>query len=126
MRLASSALLFLSLAAAPALCQNVQNTTASAPAAVKALPSDANNPSVDYQALREDVARQNKTLTDQLNVQKAILKKNQDLLKEAQKINAANLKLADEQKKVAAASAELEKQRQALKATQKPVEVASN
>jgi hypothetical protein len=124
MRLASSALLFVSLAAAPAFCQNIQTSTASASTAVT-LPADASNPSIDYAALKDDLARQNKTMTDQLNVQRQILKKNQDLLKEAQRINAANLKLAEEQKKIAAENVELDKQRDNLKAAQKPVETAT-
>jgi len=125
MRLASAALLLVSLAAAPAFCQNVQTNVASASAAVTSLPTDATDPSVNYAALREDVAKQNKTLTDQLNMQRAILKKNQDLLKEAQRINAANLKMAEEQKKIAAENAELEKQRESLKAAQKPVDATA-
>jgi len=125
MRFASTALLFVSLAAAPAFCQNVQTNVASASAAVSALPTDATNPSINYQALREDVARQNKTLTDQLNLQKSILKKNEDLLREAQRINAANMKLAEEQKKIVAQNQELEKQRESLAASQKPAEVAA-
>jgi septal ring factor EnvC (AmiA/AmiB activator) len=124
MRLASSAFLFVTLAAAPAFCQNVQTNVASS-AAVSSVPTDTTNPSSDFQALREDLARQNKTMIDQANQQKTILKHNQDLLKEAQKINAANLKIAEEQKKLAAASAELDKQREALKTSQKPVEVAT-
>jgi septal ring factor EnvC (AmiA/AmiB activator) len=124
MRLASAALLFVSLATAPAFCQNVQTNVASASAAVTSLPTDAADPSINYVALKEDIAKQNKSMTDQLAVQRAILKKNQDLLKEAQRINAANLKMAEEQKKLAAESAELEKQRATLKAAQKPAEVA--
>ena len=107
-------------AAIPAICQsNFTASPAPASATTTALPVDGSNPSVDFAALREDVTRQNKVLQDQLNVQRGILKKNQELLKEAQKIDS-------EKKKVAAQNADLDKQRQALKAAQKPVETASN
>jgi septal ring factor EnvC (AmiA/AmiB activator) len=111
----------------PAICQSSFNTNpALASATTAALPADGSNPSVDFAALREDVTRQNKVLQDQLTVQRNILKKNQELLKEAQKIDNENKRLDAEKKKVAAQNADLDKQRQALKAAQKPVETASN
>lgn len=129
--LPTCAFLLAASAAIPAICQSGPNanptpaaaTTATLPAA---LPGDASNPSVNYAALREDISRQNKVLQDQLNVQRGILKKNQELLKEAQKMDAENKRLDAEKKKVEAQNADLEKQRQALKAAQKPVETASN
>jgi hypothetical protein len=121
MRFVSSAVLFLAI---PAFCQSAPATPAGAPA-VTTVPVDASNPSIDYAALREDVARQNKILTDQVATARAIVKKNQELLKEAQKLQAANLKLADEKKKLEAQSVELEKQRETLKSAQKPVEPAA-
>lgn len=128
MRFASTALLFAALAATPAFCQNSSTSFVSTTSASNgtALPVDASNASVDYVALRDNVSRQNKVLVDQLNVTRAIFKKNQELLKDAQKINASNLKLADEKKKIEAQSAELQKQRESLKSSQKPAEVASN
>jgi chromosome segregation ATPase len=53
------------------------------------------------------------------------VKKHQDLSNEAQKIRAANLKVVEEQRKIAAQRQELEKQRESLKAAQRPVEVAA-
>ncbi|SNS23287.1 hypothetical protein SAMN05421770_10196 [Granulicella rosea] len=117
MRPLSACLLFLTLASVPAFGQ-----TTSAPAAAAVVPANANDPSVDYAALREDLSRQNKILTEQVATQRAIVKKNQDLLKEAQKLQAANLKLTDEKHKLEAQNADLEKQRAALKAQQKPAE----
>ncbi len=126
MRLLPRLALIALAAAAPAFAQvNTASVTTPAmpPAATTtAIPADASNPSIDYAALKEDVARQNKTLTDQVAQQRAIVKKNQDLLKEAQKLQAANMKLTDEKKKLEAQNADLDKQRQALKAAQKPAE----
>jgi flagellar motility protein MotE (MotC chaperone) len=128
MRLLPTCVFLLAASTAiPAICQNSFNASpALAAATTAALPADASNPSVDFAALREDVVRQNKVLQDQLNVQRGILKKNQELLKEAQKIDNENKRLDAEKKKVAAQNADLDKQRQALKAAQKPVETASN
>jgi hypothetical protein len=128
MRLLPTCVFLLAASTAiPAICQNSFNASpALAAATTSALPADASNPSVDFAALREDVVRQNKVLQDQLNVQRGILKKNQELLKEAQKIDNENKRLDAEKKKVAAQNADLDKQRQALKAAQKPVETASN
>lgn len=113
--------------AIPAICQGSSNANSTPTATITAaLPVDASNPSVDYAALREDISRQNKVLQDQLNVQRGILKKNQELLKEAQKLDIENKRLDAEKKKVEAQNADLEKQRQALKAAQKPLETASN
>ena len=127
--LPTCAFLLAASTAIPAICQSGPSANP-APAVVTtttaALPADASNPSVDYAALREDISRQNKVLVDQLNVQRAILKKNQELLKDAQKMDAANKRLDAEKKKVEGQNADLEKQRQALKAAQKPVETASN
>ncbi|SNS23337.1 hypothetical protein SAMN05421770_10198 [Granulicella rosea] len=128
MRFPSRLALIAALAAAPAFAQvNTASVTTPAmpPAATAAaIPANAADASIDYAALKEDVARQNKALTDQVAQQRAIVKKNQDLLKEAQKLQAANLKLVDEKKKLEAENAELDKQRQTLKAAQTPV--ASN
>ena len=58
---------------------------------------------------------QNKTLTDQVNTQRAMVKKNQILLKEAQRLDASNKKLMEEKKKLETENADLEKQRMSLK-----------
>jgi hypothetical protein len=120
MRFLPTCALLLSLAAVPALCQS--DTSANT---ATALPADASNPSVDYAALREGLAQKNKALLDQVNVQRGIVKKNEILLKEAQKLDASNKRLEAEKKKLEVENTTLEKQRQALKAEQKPVESAS-
>src|SRR5271163_1547212 len=116
MRLLPTCALLLSLSAVPGFCQssNVASTDASA------LPANANDASVDYAALRERLAEQNKVLTTQVTTQRAIVKKNQELLKEAQKLDASNKKLSEEKKKLETENADLEKQRMALKSSQKP------
>jgi uncharacterized protein YaiL (DUF2058 family) len=116
MRFLPTCALLLSLSALPGFCQsdNVANSTPTV------LPANANDSSVDYAALRERLASQNKVLQDQVNTQRAIVKKNQVLLKEAQKLDASNKKLSEEKKKLETENADLEKQRQALKASQKP------
>ena len=127
MRLLSTCVFLIAASTAiPAFCQSGPNTNPTSTTTTAALTVDPSNPSVDYAALREDVSRQNKVLQDQLNVQRGILKKNQELLKDAQKIDAENKKLDAEKKKVEGQNADLDKQRQALKAAQKPVETASN
>ena len=117
MRLLPTCALLLSLSAVPGFCQssNVASTDSSS-----ALPANPNDASVDYAALRERLAEQNKVLTTQVTTQRAIVKKNQILLKEAQKLDASNKKLSEEKKKLETENADLEKQRQALKAQQKP------
>jgi flagellar motility protein MotE (MotC chaperone) len=122
MRLLPTCALLLSLSAIPGLCQNSTATNATTSTA---LPATANDPSVDYAALRERLAQQNKTLQDQVTTQRAIVKKNEALLKDAQKLDASNKRLEAEKKKLEAENVDLEKQRQALKASQKQVESAS-
>lgn len=98
-------ILALSSAALPALAQ--QSITADPAAA-----------SVDYVALREGLANSNKALSSDVVTQRAIVKRNQDLLKEAQKLDAANKKLIAEKQKLTEENANLEKQRAALAASQ--------
>src|ERR1700722_17173990 len=120
MRFLPTCALLLSLSAIPGLCQsNSAKTNTNT-----ALPANANDASVDYAALRERLAEQNKVLTDQVNTQRAIVKKNQELLKEAQKLDASNKKLIDEKKKLETENVDLEKQRMALKASQSQVQTA--
>jgi peptidoglycan hydrolase CwlO-like protein len=88
------------------------------------LPSSGSDSSVDYSALREKLATQNKTLTQQVTSQRAIVKKNEILLKEAQKLDASNKKLMEEKKKLETQNADLEKQRMSLKAAQAPMQTA--
>jgi SMC interacting uncharacterized protein involved in chromosome segregation len=109
MRFLPTCALLLSLSAVPAFCQSNSSTV---------MPTSANDPSVDYAALRARLAEQNKSLTDQVTSQRAIVKKNQELLKEAQKLDASNKKLMEEKKRLETENVDLEKQRQALKASQ--------
>jgi hypothetical protein len=74
--------------------------------------------------LRQRLADQNKTLTEQVTNQRVVVKKNQELLKEAQKLDASNKKLLEEKKKLEAENTDLEKQRQALKSSQSQVQTA--
>jgi hypothetical protein len=98
-------LLALTTAALPALAQ--QSATADPAAA-----------SVDYVSLREGLSNQNKALAGDVVAQRAIVKRNQELLKEAQKLDAANKKLIAEKQKLTEENANLEKQRAALAASQ--------
>jgi predicted nuclease with TOPRIM domain len=121
MRFLPTCALLLSLSALPGLCQsNKSGNTATM------LPANANDASVDYSALRERLAEQNKVLTDQVNTQRAIVKKNQELLKEAQKLDVSNKRLMEEKKKLETENVDLEKQRQALKASQSTMQTAQN
>src|SRR6202041_129916 len=105
MRVLPTCALLLSLSALPGLAQS-------------SLPANANDSSIDYSALRQHLADQNKTLTEQVTNQRSVVKKNQELLKEAQKLDASNKKLMEEKKKLETENIDLEKQRQALKASQ--------
>ncbi len=82
--------------------------------------------SVDYVALREGLANSNKALTSDVVAQRAIVKRNQDLLKEAQKLDAANKKLIAEKQKLTEENANLEKQRAALAASQTDTAAATS
>ena len=111
--------LLLSLSAVPAFCQSNSASNSSM------LPANANDASVDYAALRSRLADQNKVLTDQVNTQRGIVKKNQELLKEAQKLDASNKKLMEEKKRLETENADLEKQRQTLKSSQSGTQSAA-
>jgi septal ring factor EnvC (AmiA/AmiB activator) len=122
MRLLPTCALLLSLSAVPAFCQSSNPTSTDTSTA---LPANANDASVDYAALRERLAEQNKVLQNQVTTQRAIVKKNQELLKDAQKLDASNKKLTEEKKKLETENADLEKQRMALKSSQKQTDLAS-
>jgi hypothetical protein len=119
MRFLPTCALLLSLSAIPGFCQS--NSAASTDTAMPANPSDA---SIDYAALRQRLADQNKTLNEQVVNQRALVKKNQELLKDAQRLDASNKKLMEEKKKLDAENVDLEKQRQALKSAQSQVQTA--
>ncbi len=125
MRFATASVLALTLTAALPVFAQSSAAAVDVPKPAITLPADASNNSVDYTALREQLAQQNKSLQDQLGVQRSIVKKNTDLLKEAQKLDADNKRLEAERQKLIQQNAELEKQRAALKAAQKTVETAS-
>jgi hypothetical protein len=118
MRFLPTCALLLSLSAVPGFCQSSSSSNSST------MPANANDASVDYAALRAKLADQNKVLTDQVNTQRAIVKKNQELLKEAQKLDASNKRLMEEKKKLETENVDLEKQRMALKASQSPTQTA--
>src|SRR6202142_3738601 len=117
MRFLPTCALLLSISAIPGFCQSNSTPTTDTQTA---LPANANDASVDYAALRERLAQQNKVLTTQVTTQRAVVKKNQELLKEAQKLDASNKKLSQEKKKLETENADPEKQRMALKFSQKP------
>ena len=119
MRVLPTCALLLSLSAIPGFAQSNQSDNSST-----VLPANANDASVDYSALRQRLADQNKTLTAQVTNQRSVVKKNQELLKEAQKLDASNKKLMEEKKKLEAANTDLEKQRQALKSSQSQIQTA--
>jgi predicted nuclease with TOPRIM domain len=121
MRFLPTCALLLSLSAIPGFCQSHKSATTDT---TTMLPANASDASVDYAALRERLAEQNKVLTDQVNTQRAIVKKNQELLKEAQKLDVSNKRLMEEKKKLETENVDLEKQRQALKASQSQVQTA--
>ncbi len=113
MRLLPTCALLLSLSAVPGFCQSSNTADTNT-----VLPASANDTSVDYAALREKLASQNKELTEQVTNQRALVKKNQTLLKDAQRLDASNKKLLEEKKRLDAENIDLEKQRVALKSTQ--------
>jgi len=97
--------------------------TTPAPAAATAMTVNAD--SADYSALREKLAARNKELNDQVNMQRAVVKKNEELLKEAQKLDASNKKLEAEKQMLEKKNQDLERQRDALKAAQAKTDTAS-
>jgi hypothetical protein len=100
----------------PALALPTTSTQPAAPAATTG--SAANADDAEYTALREKLAARNKELTDSVNMNRATVKKNEEILKEAQKLDASNRKLEAEAQRLAARNADLQKQRDALKAAQ--------
>ena len=106
--------------AAVSLCRSRICQSSNVTSTDTAMPMNASDASVDYAALRERLAEQNKVLTNQVTTQRAIVKKNQELLKEAQKLDASNKKLSEEKKKLETPNADLEKQRMALKSSRSP------
>jgi hypothetical protein len=91
-------------------------------------------------ALRSDIARQDKVIKNQIDAQQALLKKNQELAKEAAKLDEKNRKLAEKNKKleaknrafnnekktIEAQNADLAKKHDAIKAAEKPIVTTPN
>lgn len=123
MRFAPCTLLFLALFPYAAAGQRARPSLPTAPT-VSALPAEAADQSLHYAALREDVGRKNKVLQDQVSSARAIVKKNQELLRQAQKLNASNHRLAEERKKLEAQSVSLERERESLQSAQASEEFA--
>ena len=154
---------FLLLAAAatiPALCQSstksnlvstggapaASTTTAPAPAnstgtaSPTAATKPADAPPVMAGALRSDIARQDRVIKSQIDAQQNLLKKNQQLAKEAAKLDEKNRKLAERNKKleaknrefnaekktIEAQNADLARKNDAIKAAEKPIATRPN
>jgi septal ring factor EnvC (AmiA/AmiB activator) len=91
-------------------------------------------------ALRSDIARQDKVIKSQIDAQQSLLKKNQELAKEAAKLDEKNRKLAEKNKKleaknrafnnekktIEAQNADLAKKHDAIKAAEKPIVTTPN
>ncbi len=78
--------------------------------------------STNYANLRDNLADQSTTLGNDVARQRAILKKNQELLKEAQRLDAANKKMIAEKQHMLQQNAELERQRATLAQTQAQIQ----
>lgn len=112
----TSAMFFaLSAATLPALSQTA---TAAAPSTAPANGMAATN---TYSALRDALADQTQVLSGDVMSQRAILRKNQELLKEAQRLEATNKRLLAEKQRMVQQNAELERQRAALAGAQPQV-----
>ncbi len=96
--------------ALPAVCQNT--TTAQPETAASQMA-----PTGSYSALRDSLAVQSQALSGDVMTQRAILKRNQELLKEAHRLEAANKKMEAEKQHMIQQNAELERQRAALAQT---------
>jgi len=95
--------LILIVSTAPAICQT-------------AAPNSAPDAPPDLSSLRDDVATQNKVLQEEVKNQKALARKNEELLKSAETIQQNNQKLLDEKKRIDLENANLLRQSQSLQA----------
>ena len=91
--------------------------TSAAPAAAPA-PAAQKGP-IDLTGFKETIANKNKALNDQVASEKAIVKKNGEILQDAKKIDVANKKLEAQRKALEAQNAELDKERQQIMAEEK-------
>ena len=94
-------------------------TTSSAPATTTAPAPAAQKGPIDLTGFKETIANKNKALNDQVASEKAIVKKNGEILQDAKKIDVANKKLEAQRKALEAQNAELDKERQQIMAEEK-------
>ena len=129
--LPTCAVLLSFCAAVPAFSQNTvlvaagtpANAPTPAPTATSVSPSTpapaAHSGPVDLSGFKESIANKNKALNDQVSTEKAIVKKNGEILQDAKKIDVANKKLEAQRKALEAQNAELDKERQQIMAEEK-------
>jgi hypothetical protein len=124
--LPTCAVLISLCAVVPAFGQNTVLVAAGTPAAnVPAnVPTTSSAPAVqkgpiDLTGFKESIANKNKALTDQVSSEKAIVKRNGEILQDAKKIDIANKKLEAQRKALEAQNAELDKERQQIIAEEK-------
>lgn len=94
-------------------------TTSSASAPASAPAPVAHSGPVDLSGFKETIANKNKALNDQVASEKAIVKKNGEILQDAKRIDVANKKLEAQRKALEAQNAELDKERQQIMAEEK-------
>jgi hypothetical protein len=107
--------------AMPALAQS----HAANPATPAAVSANDDSLSAEYVALRDRLADRNKQLTGEVASERALVKHNEDLLKQAQKLDASNKKMEAEKQKLSAHNVDLQKQREALKSSMGNTESAA-
>ena len=134
----------------PAICQSSSQNTArsnlvsasgsTTGGSTPAQPAEAPTPVVSSTALKADIARQDKTIKNQIDTQQTLLKKNKELMKQAQELDKKTKKLEEknrkleaknrafnaEKKNVQAQNADLAKKSDAIKAAEKPIQTAPN
>jgi hypothetical protein len=108
------------LVAAGTPAANVPASTPAATPATQTAPAPAaQRGPIDLTGFKESIANKNKALTDQVGAEKAIVKKNGEILQDAKKIDVANKKLEAQRKALEAQNAELDKERQQIMAEEK-------
>jgi len=130
MRLTSCAFLLSLCTAVPAFSQVLvaaspatASTNASS-ASASAAPAAPAGP-VDLTGFKEVVEQRNKALSTQVNTEKAVVKKNGQIIQDAKKIAAANKRLEQERKQLEAQNAALDQQRQAMQAEEHATDAPS-
>jgi len=87
--------------------------------------SGADAAPVDLSSFRDDIAQKNKSLNDTVSVEKAIVKKNSEIIQDAKKIDAANKKLEAARRALEEQNAQFEKEREAMQAEQTDTDTPS-